>query len=500
MAIIGIGFDLFTVVKRSTSFQLDPLFPGVGTIHSDGVRIDPETHGNFTTGLKRKEELPDNESGAISIAWFAEHSISVNPVKLAPFGLGDGEADFHTIINLGGVLPRLPNTDGLVRPSDGVMMIKRSLPGGGRFDLALNGTMRVRGRISSFALAVALSLPALVPLPVGAQNARPYGNCPVANGAGPGSTNFYSRGNPCAYMYNVPADQANAMMRNEPQCQMISRTQFACSGPIRGNYGQLRTNGPAGTAPASSYSTHPSDASAPGAVSCSPSLPRGVAGQDTASAESFWERGAQLDNEQRYSDAVPVLYRAARLGHARAQAVLGIIYQDGDGVREDDRAAACWFSLAAAQGHRASQYALGGMYEEGEGGLPRDQQRANELYLASANKGFDKAQLAIGMSYEFGEGVGRNRAKAIDFIGQAAAQGEEHAVFLLPWLKNPTLPAFSTPAQMGQYIADRTARYYQAHASSGGGGNRPVSGMAQVNAANEFSHWMAQRGAGNGGN
>ena len=138
MATLSAGYDLFSVVKGSTLFHLDPLFQGAGTLYSDGVPIDRETMGNFSTGLLRKGEIPDGESGVVPIEMFAEHSVSVSPVKLSPFGLGDGEADFHTIINLGGLLPNLPNTDGLVRPSQGVMAIRRSRPSGGRFEIMLN--------------------------------------------------------------------------------------------------------------------------------------------------------------------------------------------------------------------------------------------------------------------------------------------------------------------------------------------------------------------------
>jgi hypothetical protein len=98
----------------------------------------------------------------------------------------------------------------------------------------------------------------------------------------------------------------------------------------------------------------------------------------------LWQRAVALIDRNDYRDAIPLLQQAARMGHAKAQATLGIAYQDGNGVRADDRAAAYWFGLAAAQGHRASEYALGGMYEEGEGGLPRDPRKAGQLYLASA--------------------------------------------------------------------------------------------------------------------
>ena len=45
------------------------------------------------------------------------------------------------------------------------------------------------------------------------------------------------------------------------------------------------------------------------------------------------------------------------------------------------------------------------MYEEGLGGLPRNDAIAARYYLRSAQKGFPEAQFAIGLSYEFAEGV-----------------------------------------------------------------------------------------------
>ena len=138
MPAIQPGYDLFSVVKGSTMINLEPLFPGAGIVYSNGVPIDHTQSGNFSTGLQRKGELNERESGVIPIAMFAEHSVSTKPVNLLPFGLGEGLADFHTIINLGGVLPNLPNTDGLVQPSEGVMGIWRTFSGGGRFELLLN--------------------------------------------------------------------------------------------------------------------------------------------------------------------------------------------------------------------------------------------------------------------------------------------------------------------------------------------------------------------------
>ena len=141
------------------------------------------------------------------------------------------------------------------------------------------------------------------------------------------------------------------------------------------------------------------------------------------------------------------------MGHARAQATLGIAYQDGNGVRADDRAAAYWFALAAAQGHRASEYALGGMYEEGEGGLPRDARRAGQLYLASARQGFDKAELMVGVDYLTGDdGLPNDRQQAIGWL-RKAARDSPFARDLLVVLSDRSAPAtFANLAALGAYL------------------------------------------------
>jgi TPR repeat protein len=147
-----------------------------------------------------------------------------------------------------------------------------------------------------------------------------------------------------------------------------------------------------------------------------------------ASADDLWQSAVVLIDRNDYRDAIPLLQQAARMGHAKAQATLGIAYQDGNGVRADDRAAAYWFGLAAAQGHRASEYALGGMYEEGEGGLPRDPRKAGQLYLASARQGFDRAELIVGVNYLTGDdGLPNDRQQAIGWLRKAAAQGSPFA-------------------------------------------------------------------------
>jgi uncharacterized protein len=189
----------------------------------------------------------------------------------------------------------------------------------------------------------------------------------------------------------------------------------------------------------------------------------------SAPAEQLWERGVQYYEQRDYGDAFPLLMSAARMGHARAQGLVAIMYHQGIGMAENDQAAAHWFALAAAQGHRASEYELGAMYEEGEGGLPKDARKAAELYAASARQGFDQAQFALGLSYEFGEGVSRNRQTALYWLAQAARQGDGQAHWIYDWLSRPSTPNFQNEEQLGNYIGSQVMQHYSGASPRAGG-------------------------------
>ena len=76
---------------------------------------------------------------------------------------------------------------------------------------------------------------------------------------------------------------------------------------------------------------------------------------------------------------------AAEQGDAMAQTNLGWMYDNGEGVPEDDTEAVKWYRKAAEQGYAMAQHNLGWMYANGEG-VPEDKAlgcaiRRSVLYL-----------------------------------------------------------------------------------------------------------------------
>jgi Sel1 repeat len=304
-------------------------------------------------------------------------------------------------------------------------------------------------------------------------------SCGAANGGGPNSTNYYGSGDPCAFRYSVPQENLNRLLNDVRYCSMYSRTQVNCSQALRGNYGQIQLD---------------ANGNAPASVE-----------HQGGSAEQLWQRATVLIDRNDYRDALPLLTQAGKMGHVRAQATLGIAYQDGNGVRADDKAAAYWFGLASAQGHRAAQYALGGMYEEGEGGLVRDQKKATELYLASAKQGFDKAELIVGVDYLTGDGgLPNDRRQAIFWLQKAAAQGSGYARSLIIILADRSAPAqFANMNALGRYLLKLNQEEMAREAAAASSRTPFVEDsnvVARINAAREHNEWLAEHGSGNGGN
>ena len=80
-------------------------------------------------------------------------------------------------------------------------------------------------------------------------------------------------------------------------------------------------------------------------------------------------------NVKDYKKAIEWYEKAANQGYAKAQFNLGLMYDNGKGVRQDYKKAFEWWEKAATQGYAPAQYNLGLMYDNGWGQflvLPKD--------------------------------------------------------------------------------------------------------------------------------
>ena len=78
----------------------------------------------------------------------------------------------------------------------------------------------------------------------------------------------------------------------------------------------------------------------------------------------------------------------------------------------------------ANKGKPGSQYNLGLLYQEGKG-VRQDYLKAIKWYEKSANQGYSSAQHALGVIYYNGRGVRQNSATAKEWFGKACDNGEQ---------------------------------------------------------------------------
>jgi cell division septation protein DedD len=127
-----------------------------------------------------------------------------------------------------------------------------------------------------------------------------------------------------------------------------------------------------------------------------------------------------------FAAALKLIRPLAEQGDARAQANLGVLYENGQGVPQDDTEAAKWYRKAADQGDASAQFKLGGLYWQGKG-VPRDGEEAFKWYMKSAEQGYADAQNTIGVMYWTGRGIAQSDATAKQWFQKAAAQGHAKA-------------------------------------------------------------------------
>ena len=113
-----------------------------------------------------------------------------------------------------------------------------------------------------------------------------------------------------------------------------------------------------------------------------------------------------------------------------AQFLMGMLYDSGNGVPQDQAMAASWYRKAAEQDHLMAQVFLGMLYYSGSG-IEKDHKKAAHWLKGPANAGNDEAQFYMGLMYVEGNGIGKDESKAIEWLSKAANQKNTRAMGML---------------------------------------------------------------------
>lgn len=127
-----------------------------------------------------------------------------------------------------------------------------------------------------------------------------------------------------------------------------------------------------------------------------------------------------LGVKQDLKKALEWYHLASDLNNREAAFSLGLAYYHGEGCEKNLQEAKGFFEQAAQQGHSAALYNLGTLALET---TPPDRQQALVYFQQAASQGDKEAQWALGLMYKGGEGgIEKNLFQAVKYLQESADQ------------------------------------------------------------------------------
>ena len=151
-----------------------------------------------------------------------------------------------------------------------------------------------------------------------------------------------------------------------------------------------------------------------------------------ASADPLDDAQAAIKRED-FAAALSVVRPLAENGDAKAQRILGRMYENGQVGPVSYQEAFRWMRRAADQGDMEAEYETGKLYEEGVEGTS-DFQESLKWFRKAAEQGHAEAQYHLGECYETGVcGAPKSEAESFRWFRSAAEQGHGRAAYQLAW-------------------------------------------------------------------
>jgi len=134
-------------------------------------------------------------------------------------------------------------------------------------------------------------------------------------------------------------------------------------------------------------------------------------------------RGVKRD----YAEALRWYRKAVDQNYADAQINLGTMYANGEGVEQDTDEALRWYRKAAEQGAAIAQNLLGVWHSSHPARTTQDFVEAHMWFSKAADQGHANAMFNLGSLYEEGLGVVRNFVQAYMWFEIAFSQGVKNS-------------------------------------------------------------------------
>ncbi len=138
-----------------------------------------------------------------------------------------------------------------------------------------------------------------------------------------------------------------------------------------------------------------------------------------------------LNSADKAAEGLDWMVKAGDRGYSRAMLVLGSLYANGQGVKQNAAEAKKWLEKAVGAGEPEAYDLLGQMYANGTG-VEKRTTSAMEMFENAAKLDFIPSMLKLAVIYLNGvEGVTKDSAKALDWFRRAAEKGNTEAIVAL---------------------------------------------------------------------
>ena len=138
---------------------------------------------------------------------------------------------------------------------------------------------------------------------------------------------------------------------------------------------------------------------------------------------SYLSLGWLLKDQKRYTEAIDAYMQVKGNGQGRAEALIGVLHQEGKGVPKNHGDAMKWYHKGASHNDSFAMSRIGWLYSKGKGAVPKDYRQAFYWYEKSARNGNQHGQANLAYLYEKGRGVSKNLQLAIEWYQSSARKG-----------------------------------------------------------------------------
>lgn len=139
-------------------------------------------------------------------------------------------------------------------------------------------------------------------------------------------------------------------------------------------------------------------------------------------ADEAYRQGSELNQQKRYSEALPLLQTACEGGYMAGCNDAGRLYHLAQGAPQNDDMALQLYQKACGGGYMQGCNNLAQLYESGAG-VPRNENRAFQLYQRSCAGSDMTGCWHLGILYERGRGVLPDKVRALALYQRACSGG-----------------------------------------------------------------------------